>query len=401
MDAGYYQQVAATPGTTYQFSAWALLWEIDQMKDAVPDNPSDAQTIIFQVGIDPAGGTSYGAAHWSGGGNTTDKFFQQTVSAVATGGQISVWVRATSQYCVARNDAFIDDTSLAATATGPAPAPPGSTSKPPTPKPSGDWGVTAGSIVTATPGPDGSLIHTVGPGQTCIGIATAYNIGLDVLEKQNNLTNATCKFISVGLKLIIKPAGSVAPGGAVTEPATVAAGGAGTAAPAATEQTGGAPTEAAVANAQTTGTVCLLGYDDKNGNGIREPTETKLAGMTFTISAPTGPIANYTTDGVAEPHCFAQLQPGSYTVNWKGDGLTPSGDQNWSVTVTAGSTGSHEFGAKSSTTATATGGGSTSGPSGGGLPTWAIALIGAFGVILFMGGLGVAGYFLLLRRTSV
>jgi hypothetical protein len=249
----------------------------------------------------------------------------------------------------------------------------------------------------------------VGPGQSCIGIATAYNIALADLEKQNNLTNATCRFISVGMKLTIAPAGSAAPGSAASPggSTTQSAGtGAGTGTPGAgsTQQGTAAPTAAAVANVQTTGTICVMGYDDKNGNGIREPAESKLAGMTFTVSTATGPVANYTTDGVAEPHCFAQLQAGSYTVKWEGAGLTATGDQNWSVDLTAGSTASREFGAKSggeTTDSTKTGNTGTGGTPVTGLPTWAIALIGAFGVILFMGGLGVAGYFLLLRRTSV
>jgi hypothetical protein len=327
-----------------------------------------------------------------------DKFFQQTVSATATGDKITVFVRATSQYCVARNDAFFDDASLTATGTGPAPGATAAPGAKPTKVPSGNWGATAGSIVTVTPGPDGSIVHTVGPGQTCIGIATAYDVDYDTFLKLNNLTNATCRFISVGLKLTIKPAG--AGGGGDT------GGGSGKKP---TKTPAGPSTEAATAEATSqvadvpqTGTVCVLGYEDKNGNGLREPTETNLAGMTFTVNGSNGqPVANYTTDGSPEPHCFAQLPAGSYTIKWEGEGLSPSAGQpqTWPVTVTAGSSASHTFGALTSGSSSP---GTTKDPTPStGLPTWAIALIGAFGVILFMGGLGVAGYFLLLRRTNI
>jgi LysM repeat protein len=395
MDGGLYQTVAATAGSTYQFSAYANQWTTN---DPIVDTPSDGNT-TFQVGIDPAGGTSPAGAKWSGGSSTMDTFVQESASAVATGASITVFLRSTSSYCVARNDVFFDDASLAATATGPAPTSASNPGKPPTPKPPSNWGVPAGSIVTATPQADGSIVHTVHSGESCDGIAVTYGVTRQDILKLNNLSS--CSIISVGQKLIIKPAGSVSPGGSDTSGGTT---GGDTADGGATQEATEAATAPEVAAAQTTGTICVMGYDDKNGNGIREPAESKLAGMTFTVSAATGPVANYTTDGVAEPHCFAQLEPGSYTVKWDGGGLTPSGDQTWSVNLTAGSTASREFGAMSGTDS-ATGGTGTKGAvdSGGstGLPTWAIALIGAFGVILFMGGLGVAGYFLLLRRTNI
>ena len=405
-DAGLYQQVSATAGTTYQFSAWAFLWSTS---NPVVDSPSDGDTMTFQVGLSPSGGTDPGSATWSGGENTMDHFAQQSVSAVATSGTITVFVRTTSQYCVARNDAFFDDAALVATATGPAPAAPGAK---PTPVPSGDWGVTNGTIVTSTPAADGSITHTVGPGQTCIGIALAYNVDYDTFLKLNSLSNATCKFIYVGQKLVIKPAGSsgTSGSGAASTPAGNKA--TQTAAAAAAAQATDAATDEAtqVAAASQTGTVCVLGYDDKNNNGLREPTEPNLAGMTFTVTGPSGPVANHTTDTSPEPYCFTQLAAGNYTIQWTGDGLTPSAGQSasWQVTVSAGSSASHNFGAVSGDSASSGTPGSTgstaatgsTSPSSG-PPTWLIALIGAFGVILFMGGLGVAGYFLLLRRTNI
>jgi hypothetical protein len=399
MNAGLYQTVAVTAGTTYQFSAYAFLWAITKQEDATVGHESDSN-MSFQVGIDPGGGTNgtAGTVKWSGGSQTMDAYTQQSVSATATGGTITVFLRATAYWCGARNDARIDGTSLVATGTGPAPgatAVPGQPAKTATPKPGGTWGAAAGSIVTATPGPDGSIVHTVGPGETCVGIATAYNIGLDTLEKQNGLTNATCKFISVGLKLTIKGPGGG--GGGTTDGGGEGGGGAEqTEAP--TEPPTVAPTE--IAEVQT-GTICVLGYEDADGSGLREPIEAKLPGMTFTVTDSTGaPVVNYTTTG-NEPYCFAQLAAGNYTVRWEGDGLNPVGDQAWQVTVTAGSSANREFGATTGAAPENPEDPQNPNTSSEGLPTWAIALIGAFGVILFMGGLGVAGYFLLLRRTNI
>jgi len=56
-------------------------------------------------------------------------------------------------------------------------------------------------VVTATPHPDGSVIHVVQPGQVLINIAAAYNIKLSELLALNGLTNTSV--IYPGEKLII------------------------------------------------------------------------------------------------------------------------------------------------------------------------------------------------------
>lgn len=62
-------------------------------------------------------------------------------------------------------------------------------------------------VITATPNPDGSIIHIVEPGQTLWTIAVIYQVPLDELKRLNGLTLNT---IYAGQKLVIRPAGAVA-----------------------------------------------------------------------------------------------------------------------------------------------------------------------------------------------
>jgi LysM repeat protein len=61
-------------------------------------------------------------------------------------------------------------------------------------------------VKVSTPGPDGSVVHTVQPGQTLWTIAAIYKIQLPELLQLNGLGDNA--FIHPGDKLVIKPAKS-------------------------------------------------------------------------------------------------------------------------------------------------------------------------------------------------
>jgi hypothetical protein len=303
-------------------------------------------------------------------------------------------------WCFQRNDSFWDAANLVLISAGPTPAPSGATAVQPTQKPSS--GVPIGSIIPATEQADGSIIHTVHSGEYCIGIAYTYAdvLGLDVqktldqIYALNNLNNVSCRSIYPGQRLIIRnPTGGASAPVATAAPATEASPGGTdtvTQAPAPTEQ---------VAEAKPA-IICVMAYDDQNGNGLPEPTEPKAEGLTVSVNNGASVAGTYVTDA-SQPHCFNNLTPGNYSVSWTGDSFTGS-EQSWQTSVGAGQTATHYFAVSSGVVGQpAPGGGSVSGPnadSGEGLPLWATALIAAVGVILFLGGLGVAGYFLLMRR---
>ncbi len=72
-------------------------------------------------------------------------------------------------------------------------------------------------VQTATPKPDGSVVHTVMSGQTLIGIAKAYGVSVADLKGMNNLTNDA---IFVGDKLIIHLANTPGPTASTTTTTT-------------------------------------------------------------------------------------------------------------------------------------------------------------------------------------
>ena len=72
-------------------------------------------------------------------------------------------------------------------------------------------------VITATPNPDGSVVHTVQSGQTLIGIAQTYGVSVSEIKILNNLTTDE---IYVGDTLLIIPAGTPEPSATPTATAT-------------------------------------------------------------------------------------------------------------------------------------------------------------------------------------
>jgi uncharacterized protein YkwD len=74
--------------------------------------------------------------------------------------------------------------------------------------PGGPTAIPVYMVQTATPNPDGSVVHVVRSGQTLIGIAIAYGISVADIKSMNNLTSDA---IYVGDKLIIHAANTPGP----------------------------------------------------------------------------------------------------------------------------------------------------------------------------------------------
>ena len=172
-------------------------------------------------------------------------------------------------------------------------------------------------------------------------IAALYGVTVQQIVELNNLPSDD--IIVLGQQLLIKP-GESAPPAETTEPTEEAT--EATEPPA--EPTAEPATEQPTATGEAlgTGTLCVLSYEDVNGNAVRDPQEPNLAGVTFVLSDGAETVSRYTTDGISEPHCFAELLPGAYEVSWTGDHFVPTTDQSWRVEVKGGDILSHEFGAQ-------------------------------------------------------
>jgi len=107
----------------------------------------------------------------------------------------------------------------------------------------------------------------------------------------------------------------------------------------------------------TTGAICVLAFEDLNGNGARDLGEGLLAGVVITVTDAIGQVVDepYTTDGVSEPYCFTDLAPGFYTVSAQPPPeyiLTTVGQRH--ALVLANTATEVKFGARSASTPTST-----------------------------------------------
>jgi len=83
--------------------------------------------------------------------------------------------------------------------------------------PGGPTAIPVYAVLTSTPKPDGSIVHTVLSGQTLIGIAKAYGVLVAEIKSLNNLTSDN---IYVGDKLIIRRASTPGPSSTGTAAST-------------------------------------------------------------------------------------------------------------------------------------------------------------------------------------
>ena len=349
-----YQQVGGViPGQAVNASAWSQVKACNlgggtSCGSAVE---SGSQT---RIGIDPAGGTdpNNAAIVWSAWVQPHDQWKQNSVTATATGSTVTLFLYSTQQNFADLNKTYWDAAVLSGGGAGSA-AP----------------GVGGTPAATATPTPppyvpfvapqgaqsDGSIIHTVGAGDTIDSIAVAYGVTRAQIMELNKITDP--RIISLGQKLIITtPAASAQPTTApasestAEEPATTesatqqevvigASGGEPTSesqAPADTSPTQEAPAEQPTSEqpaeptaipatapvvvaqggdlnpASTKAQVCVIVFDDTNQNRIQETGENLLPGGTITLALGSQNVGTYTTDGASEPHCFEDLDAGDY-----------------------------------------------------------------------------------------
>jgi type VI secretion system secreted protein VgrG len=94
-----------------------------------------------------------------------------------------------------------------------------------------------------------------------------------------------------------------------------------------------------------TGEVCVLSYDDRNGNRVRDPGEPLLPYAVFSISDSRSVIETYSTNGLHEPRCFRNLPPLVYFVSeMSPPGYESTTHDSWGISLQTGSTINLEFG---------------------------------------------------------
>ena len=182
-------------------------------------------------------------------------------------------------------------------------------------------------FLTPTPGPDGRILYKVQQGDTLLRISLIAGVSLDELRGLNNLVGDN---IVVGQELLLGLGGpsevTPTPGPNPTPTPLL-------------------PTPTVVPGA---GMLCVLLYDDRNGDAIRQEEETSIPGGAISVSNRSGSFSETAkTDAGLDPFCFEGLSEGEYTITVAvPEGYNPTTSTNYVLSLKAGDETYLGFGAQ-------------------------------------------------------
>jgi LysM repeat protein len=228
-----------------------------------------------------------------------------------------------------------------------------------------------------TPLPDGRIIYIVKAGDTCEYISLMYGVSLEYLRTTNQL-DAECT-IREGQQLMLGLGGpsSASPTPGPSPTPTVAV-------PTVTPGEGGM------------GQVCVLVYDDLNGDGLRQTTEAAIAGAAVSLTSLNGAYSKTVTTSinpdttVYQGMCFTNVPMGQYNVSAAApEGYNPTIDLTSKINVTPGDIAYIDYGAQFNTVVDA------------GNPTSKRSpLLGIVGALFLLAGIGMGVYVWSLMRKK-
>lgn len=229
-------------------------------------------------------------------------------------------------------------------------------------------------VVYATPTarPDGRVIYIVQPGDSCLRIQLLTGTTIETLRELNKLDQACT--INPKQELLLK---------VVTPQATA------TLNPLVTTT----PLLPTMTPMKGNGKICVLLYNDINGNAVHEDSEAVIAGGAVSITSPQGNISKtLNTTDAADPQCV-EVPEGTYNISMGiPGGYNPTVVMDKQINLLAGDQQILEFGAQASTKATDVPAGGASPSSNGG------TLLAIMGGLLVVIGIGLGGYVFFTRR---
>lgn len=220
-------------------------------------------------------------------------------------------------------------------------------------------------FATPTPGPDGRIVYIVQPGDTCLRIQLISGVPVDQLRILNRL-DENCT-LSIGQEILLGLGG---PSGATP---TLDA-----------SQPTFTPEPPTPTPFPGLATVCVLVYDDLNGDSLRQETEVLISGGVVSITGTSGQFSSTLTSlGGIDPDCFQDVPEGTYNLSvGLPDNYFPTTTLNFELEINAGEQVFVGFGAQTAeTTAVQTG------DEGG------ANLLGIVGGVLILAGAGLGFYY--------
>ena len=182
-------------------------------------------------------------------------------------------------------------------------------------------------IFTPTPEADGRIIYIVKVNDTLLGISLVTGVPVDKLRALNNLTSDT---IFEGQKLLLGLAGPVE----------------------VTPTAGPAPTPTPILPTPSPkpgqGTLCILLFNDINGDSIRQESEPSIPEGAISFGNRVGTISKTVTTVASEEHeCFQELPEGTYTISVAvPEGYNPTTETDYETPLKAGDETYINFGAQ-------------------------------------------------------
>jgi len=223
-----------------------------------------------------------------------------------------------------------------------------------------------------TPGPDGRIIYLVQPGDTLWRIAALADISIDQLRALNNLT--ANDVIAPGDEIFLGLGGPATPIPPDQPTVTPTPSG-----PTPTPEIG-------------YGTLCVILYDDVNGDAIRQEEEPSIPGGRISIANADGSISiTEDTLGGLDHFCSENLKEGEYNITVGiPDGYNPTTAFNASIILNGGDETYLDFGAQPNSETLA----EAPAPIG----TGKSPLLGIIGGIVLLAGIGLGIYAAVMKR---
>jgi hypothetical protein len=236
-------------------------------------------------------------------------------------------------------------------------------------------------FATPTPGPDGRIIYIVQAGDNCTSISLKTGVSIELLLGQNPTLD--CNLVIIGQQLLLGMGGPAA----------------------FTPTPGPSPTPTPIPPTVTpfagTTELCILLYEDANGDALRQPTELGLAGGQVSVTDINGAYSKTeSTVNTIDPDteesirtCFADVPEGTFNVSVAvPDGYNPTIDIAYRIDVKAGDRAFVDFGAQSQSVQAA--------PAENPTENSDSPLMGILGAVFLLGGLGLGWYALRLRKPA-
>lgn len=227
-------------------------------------------------------------------------------------------------------------------------------------------------FITSTPGPDGRIMYTVVEGDSCLQVALLHGITVQQLRQFNTRLDEDCT-LTIGQQIVVGLAQPEAP------------------------TPGPAPTlpPATITPTPVSGTteVCVLLFEDMNGDALRQETEFGIDGGAVSLTNLNGSYSEtQNTSSAVDPDtlepvraCFIDVPGGDYNVSMAvPDAYNPTMLVSYTLTVRAGDRASIDFGAQSKTVTVS----DSAEPQEGSRSS----ILGIFGLLLLLGGAGLGYY---------